>query len=128
MKTVTMMNIQGKIQVCDDCYFEDRERMFAEAYDPSLGDSCAVCRAYRDARPTDPTYQHHLFSLTEAAEEIRAAKGGGETTAATAKFTGKLLANSTVIGAKFGWKLLKQAPAFAARVAERVAKEAAKRS
>lgn len=109
METVELRGIRTR--VCNDCLYEDMtssQLMNHLEDDPSLGDLCSECGAYKDARPSDPTYRHHLFSLADAANDVRAAQGGVETSLAAAKLSGKLLANSAIIGGKFGFKLMKQ--------------------
>ncbi|AIF46337.1 hypothetical protein [Dyella japonica] len=127
MRTVSTPPQIGEFQVCDECFHERRDQMFEHTFNPGIGETCALCNAFQDARPGDALYSPHLFSLTEAAQEISQAKGAGPTTAASAKFAGKLLANTTVIAAKLGWKFAKELPVITAKMAAEVAKEAAKK-
>lgn len=62
-----------------------------------------------------PMYRDHLFSLTDAVDDVRLASGFGETAGATTKLAAKTVANTVVVGAKvsliaakFGFAVLKK--------------------
>lgn len=117
------------MQVCNRCLYENEValgtglRMDELEFDPSLGETCEQCGAFQDARPSEPHYRPHLFSLSDAGRDVSVATGVGEVSAASAKLVGKFLANSAIIGGKIGWQVVKLLPDFTNNLEKAIAKK-----
>jgi hypothetical protein len=132
MKVVKDWRSGAEIEICDHCFEKDRvadQHRFSELSGREVQKSeCEAgrCPNFRDARPLDLDYRPHLFSLNEAASEVKAAEGAADTAIAAGKLLGKTLANVGVLAGKAGFLTLKNMPQLARSMLEKQEKDAIK--
>ncbi|WP_267118909.1 hypothetical protein [Xanthomonas sacchari] len=132
MKAVKDSSSGAEIEICDHCFEKDRvshQPRFSEILGRDAHQSeCAAgrCLNFRDAKPMDLDYRPHLFSLTEAASEVKVAEGAADTAIATGKLLGKTIANVGVLAGKLGVLTIRNMPRIAKEMLEQQEKNAVK--